>query len=83
MRQYFLTALIALVAGFAGAALWSFTGLGHAQTRQYLVSNPDILPEMAEAFQAGQAQAAAEAQVKMVKMVERAVSGLSESFRGR
>ena len=56
MRQYFLTALIALVAGFAGAAAWSFTGLGHAQTRQYLVSNPEILPEMAEAFQAGQAQ---------------------------
>ena len=56
MRQYFLTALIALVAGFAGAAVWSFAGLGHAQTRQYLVSNPEILPEMAEAFQAGQAQ---------------------------
>ena len=56
MRQYFLTALIALVAGFAGAAAWSFTGLGNAQTRQYLVSNPEILPEMAEAFQAGQAQ---------------------------
>ena len=56
MRQYFLTALIALVAGFAGAAAWSFTGLGHAQTRHYLVSNPEILPEMAEAFQAGQAQ---------------------------
>ncbi|MEC7400243.1 MAG: DsbA family protein, partial [Pseudomonadota bacterium] len=35
---------------------WSFTGLGNAQTRQYLVSNPEILPEMAEAFQAGQAQ---------------------------
>ena len=46
MRQYFLTALIALVAGFAGAAAWSFTGLGNAQTRQYLVSNPEILPEM-------------------------------------
>ena len=56
MRQYFLTALIALVAGFAGAALWSVTGLGHAQTRSYLVANPDILPEMAEAFQAQQAQ---------------------------
>ena len=56
MRQYFLTALIALVAGFAGAALWSVTGLGHSQTRSYLVANPDILPEMAEAFQAQQAQ---------------------------
>ena len=56
MRQYLVTALIALVAGFAGAALWSIAGLGNSQTRQYLVANPDILPEMAEAFQAGQAQ---------------------------
>lgn len=56
MRQYFLTALVALAAGFAGAAAWSLSGLGHAQTRSYLVANPDILPEMAEAFQARQAE---------------------------
>lgn len=56
MRQYILTALIALVAGFGGAALWSSTGLGDARTRSYLVANPDILPEMAEAFQARQAE---------------------------
>lgn len=56
MRQYLVTALIALVGGFAGAATWSFTGLGDQQTREYLVSNPDILPEMAEAYQRGQTQ---------------------------
>lgn len=46
-----LTVLIALVAGFAGAAIWSLTGVGHAQTRDYLIENPDILPEMARAYQ--------------------------------
>ena len=56
MRQYLLTALIALVAGFAGAAAWSLTGLGHAQTRDYLVANPEILPDMANALQSRQAQ---------------------------
>lgn len=56
MRQYLVTALIALVGGFAGAAAWSFTGLGDQRTREYLVSNPDILPEMAEAYQRGQTQ---------------------------
>ncbi len=56
MRQYLVTALIALVGGFVGAATWSFTGLGDQQTREYLVSNPDILPEMAEAYQRGQTQ---------------------------
>ena len=54
MRQYLVTAIVALVAGFAGAALWSFSGLGDANTREYLVANPEILPEMAEAYQAAQ-----------------------------
>ncbi|MBX7541599.1 DsbA family protein [Qipengyuania sphaerica] len=52
--KHLLTVVIALVAGFGGAALFSFTGLGHSQTREYLVANPDILPEMAEAYQANQ-----------------------------
>ena len=56
MRQYLVTALIALLCGFTGAAAWSFTGLGDQRTREYLVSNPDILPEMAEAYQRGQTQ---------------------------
>ena len=54
--KHVLTVLVALLAGFAGAAAFSFSGLGHSQTREYLVSNPEILPEMAEAFQAREAQ---------------------------
>lgn len=50
-RTLFLTALVALLSGFGGAALWSLSGLGDSQVRQYLVANPDILPEMAEAFE--------------------------------
>ncbi|QYJ07376.1 DsbA family protein [Qipengyuania flava] len=56
MKNHLITALIALVAGFGGAALWSLSGLGHSQTRAYLVENPDILPEMAEAYQRGEAE---------------------------
>ncbi|WP_245228721.1 DsbA family protein [Pontixanthobacter sp. CEM42] len=55
-RSLLTTALIALAFGFGGAALWSATGLGHAQTRSYLLENPDILPEMAENFQKQQAR---------------------------
>ena len=51
MMKYLMTVLIALVAGFAGAAAFSYSGLGDANTRDYLVSNPDILPEMAAAYQ--------------------------------
>ncbi len=50
-RTLFFSALVALLAGFGGAALWSLSGLGEQQMRQYLVANPDILPEMAEAFE--------------------------------
>ena len=54
--KHVLTVLVALLAGFAGAAAFSYSGLGHSQTREYLVGNPEILPEMAEAFQAREAQ---------------------------
>lgn len=56
MRRSILTALLALVAGFAGAALWSLSGLADRQTRAYLVANPDILPQMADALQRAEAQ---------------------------
>lgn len=46
-----LTAVLSLAGGFAGAALWSFGGFGHGDTRTYLLDNPEILPEMAEAYQ--------------------------------
>ena len=56
MTRHLVTALIALVFGFAGAGIWSLSGLGHQQTRNYLISNPDILPEMADAYQSQQSQ---------------------------
>ncbi len=57
MRHHLFTALLALVFGFAGAALWSFSGLGERQTRTWLVANPDVLPEMAAALRQREAQA--------------------------
>lgn len=57
MRNSLLTALIALVFGFAGAGLWSLSGLGEQRTRAWLVANPDILPEMASELQKREAQA--------------------------
>lgn len=56
MRKYLIVAAIALVAGFVGAALWSLAGLGHGSTRDYLVANPEILPQMAEALQRQEAE---------------------------
>lgn len=57
LRNAALTALVALVFGFAGAGLWSLSGLGQDRTRAWLVANPDILPEMAQALQKQEAQA--------------------------
>lgn len=54
--KHLMTVAIALLAGFAGAAIWSFTGAGHGQTRAYLIENPEILPEMARAYQAQEAK---------------------------
>ncbi|WP_369026406.1 DsbA family protein [Qipengyuania sp. RANM35] len=56
MRNYIVTAIIALVFGLAGAGIWSISGLGNGQVRDYLVANPEILPEMAQAYQQGQSQ---------------------------
>ncbi|HEU4819853.1 MAG TPA: DsbA family protein, partial [Qipengyuania sp.] len=57
MRNAIVTALIALVCGFGGAALWSVSGFGEGRTRAWLVANPDILPAMAEALQARETEA--------------------------
>src|SRR3546814_20336315 len=51
-RSLIVTAVLALVFGFAGAAVWSLTGLADARTKSYLLDNPQLLPEMAEAWQA-------------------------------
>ena len=57
MKNAAFTALIALIFGFAGAGLWSLSGLGEARTRAWLVANPDVLPAMAEALQKQEAEA--------------------------
>lgn len=54
IRNLLVTAVLALVFGFAGAAVWSLTGLADARTKSYLLDNPQLLPEMAEAWQAKQ-----------------------------
>ena len=51
MKQHIFTALLALVFGFVGAGIWSLSGLGQDRTRDWLLANPDVLPEMVEALQ--------------------------------
>jgi protein-disulfide isomerase len=46
--RWFLTLIVALAAGFAGAALWDVTGLGGSATRDYLLAHPEVLPEAME-----------------------------------
>ncbi len=46
-----LTVLISLAAGFAGAAIWQFSGLGGDATREYLLANPEVLPEAMQVLQ--------------------------------
>lgn len=51
------TALVALVFGFLGAWLFALSGLGGGATRDWLLAHPEILPEMAEAYQANESKA--------------------------
>lgn len=46
-----LTAGLALVFGFLGAAIWSYAGLADNRTRSFLLDNPDLLPQMAQAYE--------------------------------
>ncbi|MEQ5787919.1 DsbA family protein [Erythrobacter sp. NFXS35] len=56
LRNTLLTALVALAFGFLGAAIWSYAGLADNRTRAYLLANPDMLPQMVEAYEAQEAQ---------------------------
>ncbi|WP_073974402.1 DsbA family protein [Erythrobacter donghaensis] len=51
LRNTLLTALLALTFGFLGAAAWSYSGLADNRTRSFLLSNPDLLPQMAAAYE--------------------------------
>jgi protein-disulfide isomerase len=55
-RNTLLLALLALVFGFLGAATWSYAGLADNRTRTYLIENPSILQDVAEALAAEQAR---------------------------
>ncbi len=58
--RWIATIAIALVSGFAGAAIWSFSGLGESQTRDYLLSHPEVLPEAMQVLQRREMMAAIE-----------------------
>lgn len=49
--RIFSTIIVALLAGFAGAALWGFSGLGAGSTREYLLAHPEVLPEAMDVLQ--------------------------------
>jgi protein-disulfide isomerase len=58
--RWIATIAIALVSGFAGAAIWTFSGLGENQTRSYLLAHPEVLPEAMQVLQRREMVAAIE-----------------------
>ncbi|MEL6876697.1 MAG: DsbA family protein [Pseudomonadota bacterium] len=50
MIKNLATAMLALVFGFLGAATWSYAGLADNRTRAFMLENPELLPQMAEAY---------------------------------
>ena len=56
MKNTLFNAVLALLFGFIGAGIWSYSGLADARTKSYLLGNPQILPEMAEAYQTQEAR---------------------------
>ncbi|WP_137680538.1 DsbA family protein [Aurantiacibacter suaedae] len=58
--RWLLTFIIALVGGFAGAAAWQFAGIGPNPTRDYLLANPEVLPEAIEVLNQREALAKVE-----------------------
>jgi protein-disulfide isomerase len=57
--RWLLTLFVSLLGGFAGAALWNASGLGGGDeaTRDYLLANPEVLPEAMEVLQRRDQQA--------------------------
>lgn len=53
MKNALFNAVLALLFGFIGAGIWSYSGLADARTKTYLVEeNPAILRDMADAYEA-------------------------------
>src|SRR5690606_32212724 len=55
--RWFMTLIVALAAGFAGAALWDVSGLGDRSTRDYLLAHPEVPPERMDGLQRRDQQA--------------------------
>ncbi|EAQ28598.1 27kDa outer membrane protein [Erythrobacter sp. NAP1] len=55
-KNSLLTAITALIFGFLGAAAWSYAGLADNRTRTYLMENPSILQDVAQALSDEQAR---------------------------
>ena len=55
--QLLLVLLIGLAGGFGGAALWSMTGMDAAAHRNYIMANPEVLPEAMRELQNREARA--------------------------
>lgn len=53
-KNIIIAALFACFFGFVGAALYNMSSLSEQRTKDYLLANPEILPEMAEAFRRNQ-----------------------------
>ena len=51
LKSGLITALVALIFGFAGAAAWTLSGLSDQRIRTYLVDNPTVLEDVAIALQ--------------------------------
>ena len=52
--RWLVTIVLALVGGFAGAAVWDYSGLGGYTTRDYLMAHPEVLPEAIGRYQSQQ-----------------------------
>lgn len=56
IKTALVSAVVALAFGFLGAGIWSWSGLADTRTKEYLLENPELLQQMADAYQQKQAQ---------------------------
>ena len=49
--RWIITTVVAVIAGFAGAAAWDYSGLAPDRTRESIMANPEMLPEAIEELQ--------------------------------
>lgn len=55
--KWLATIALALLGGFAGAALWTFLGFSDEATRRYLMAYPEVLPRAMEVLDQRERQA--------------------------